>query len=371
VSFGRYVTKTAVENQVASNPINTSVVSVTRTWNDTNKNYLPDCDLGNRFANLECLDMSDPNFGGQNITTRYTDDVLTGFGNRPYNWDMSAEVQQQLTAAISVTAGYYRNWFGNFRATDNLEVTSADFTHYCVTAPFDTRLPSGGGYNVCGLYDVSPAKFNKVNNLVTKASNFGDQTQVNDFFTVGIETRFAKGMRLGGGVDTGRTVTDNCFVVDSPQLLNCHLVTPFNGQTQIKLNGSYPLPYDFVVSGVLLSLSGANITASATVGNDAIMSSLGRNLAACGTRTPCSANATVPLIEPGTQFEGRINRFDLRLSKIVRLTPRIRLQANMDAYNVLNASAIALVNNTYGSQWRQPTSILEGRLLQFGGQLNF
>ena len=58
----------------------------------------------------------------------YADDVLRGFGVRPYNWDLSAEVQHQVGAAMSVTAGYYRNWYGNFRVTDNQAVTPADYT---------------------------------------------------------------------------------------------------------------------------------------------------------------------------------------------------------------------------------------------------
>jgi len=61
----------------------------------------------------------------------------------------------------------------------------------------------------------------------------------------------------------------------------------------------------------------------------------------------------------------------VRLTKFVRVASKIRLQANVDAYNVLNASAVALIRTAYGPQWRQPTSILEGRLIQFGGQLTF
>ena len=62
---------------------------------------------------------------------------------------------------------------------DNLAVSRSDYDPYCIKAPTDARLPGGGGAQVCGLYDITPAKFNQVNNLVTKASNFGKQRRVN------------------------------------------------------------------------------------------------------------------------------------------------------------------------------------------------
>ncbi len=49
----------------------------------------------------------------------------------------------------------------------------------------------------------------------------------------------------------------------------------------------------------------------------------------------------------------------------------MRLQANLDVYNVLNANTILAINNTFGGQWRRPTSILDARLVQIGGQLTF
>ena len=64
-------------------------------------------------------------------------------------------------------------------------------------------------------------------------------------------------------------------------------------------------------------------------------------------------------------------QLDLRLSKQFTRRSRIRLQANLDVYNVLNANTILAINNTYGGQWRRPTSILDARLVQIGGQLTF
>ena len=170
-----------------------------------------------------------------------------------------------------------------------------------------------------------------------------------------------------------RTVLDSCFVVDSPQqLLNCHMVKPFSSQTQIKIYGSYPLPAGVVVSGTLQNLPGPPIEANYQAPNAAIAPSLGRNLAACGTRAVCTATALVPLYPPFTHFEPRRTQLDLRLSKVLQLGSRARLQANVDFYNALNASDLLGVNANYGAKWRQPIAqpvdaYMPGRLIHLGG----
>src|SRR5262249_6092597 len=168
VTWGRYVNKSGTEFATNANPINTSVGSVSRTWTDSNGNYVPDCDLTNFGANGECLAISDSNFGKNNPrATTFSSDILKGFGVRPYVWDVSAEVQQELRPGVSVSGGYYRNWARNLStlsvptvnggvsaplAIQNQAVTPADFSPYCIVAPVDSRLPNGGGYQVCGLY---------------------------------------------------------------------------------------------------------------------------------------------------------------------------------------------------------------------------
>ena len=74
---------------------------------------------------------------------------------------------------------------------------------------------------------------------------------------------------------------------------------------------------------------------------------------------------------PNTVFEGRIRRLDLRLTKNFQITKSMRLQANLDAYNALNSSAIQAVNNTFGPSWLNATQILDPRILQVSGQLTF
>lgn len=380
-SLGRYLGVNAVDVANANNPLITSVNTTTRAWTDTNRDFVPDCNLANSLANGECGAYNNLNFGRNNPNaTVWGDEVLRGYGVRDYLWDFSTEVQHQLTGGLSMTAGYYRSWFGNFRVTDNLAVSPADFDQYCITAPRDSRLPNGGGYELCGLYDVSPGKFGQVQNLVTQADRFGTQTRVNDFFAVNVNSRFASGIRIGGGIDTGQTAIDSCFVIDSPQALQfCRQTLPFWPQTQVKIFASYPLPYGISLSGVFQNIGGPNITATYNVPNSEVASSLGRSLAACGTRPNCTATAAVSLIQPGQLWEERKTQVDLRLTKMLNLGSKAKLQANLDVYNVLNTNAIQGVNATYGAQWLQPSgatsaspgAIVDGRLVELSGTVRF
>ena len=43
----------------------------------------------------------------------------------------------------------------------------------------------------------------------------------------------------------------------------------------------------------------------------------------------------------------------------------------MDLYNVFNSNAVLALNTTYGPRWQQPLTILPGRFLKFGVQLDF
>jgi hypothetical protein len=396
MTLGRYNDVTATVVPRANNPIETSVNSVTRTWTDADRDYEPDCDLTNSLANGECSQINNLNFGRPNITTTYSPEVMQGWGVRNYSWDVSVELQHQLTDRMALTGGYFHNVAGNFQVTDNLVLTPADFSPYCITAPTDPRLPGGGGYEVCGMYDVSPAKFGLVNNLVNPASNYmepgtsancGSQggsfytlCGVSDFFSVNLVRRLDRGLQFGGGVDTGRTVRDTCFVVDSPQQLqNCRVARPFHAQTQVKLFGSYELPGAVVVSGSFQNTPGAAIEANYTATNAEILPSLGRNLGQCRGAAVCTATVSgIPLIAPMTQFEGRRTQLDLRASKVIRLGNSRELQVHVDVYNVLNASTILNVNGTYGSSWLLPISpaaaaepILMPRLIEFGGQFRF
>jgi hypothetical protein len=400
-SFGRYVIDTSTEIAQSINPIFANS-TVNRTWGDTtfgagdprSGNFVPDCDLRNPAINGECGAWDNQNFGTPAVRARYASDVVTGFGNRGYLWDFATEVQQELSSRISVRVGYYRNWDGNLTVIDNLEVSPSDFTTYCITAPVDARLPNGGGYQLCGLANESRAVFGRSNTVVEKASKFGDAKRVSDFIAVNISSRFGRGIQFGGGVDTGRSIVDRCFAVDSPAQTTfdfvtatvsrgttsvsaaspsyCRLDIPFSAQTQVKLFGAYPLPYQMLVSAVLQNLSGPEIRADYAATNAQIAPSLGRNLAACPADTgACSATVVIPLVRPGTMFEDRRTQLDLRVSRRFNFKSRYSVDASLDVYNVTNNSSVITLSNAFGPTWQQPTAVLDARMFQINARFNF
>src|SRR5262249_18633914 len=83
---GRYRRGSALEITNANAPVLTSTASTTRSWTD-NGNFIPDCDLSNPAANLECGPDLNSTFGQPVITTRYDPSVLKD--NRPYSLQSS------------------------------------------------------------------------------------------------------------------------------------------------------------------------------------------------------------------------------------------------------------------------------------------
>jgi len=366
----------------ALDPVSSLALFVTRSWNDRmfaagdprRDNFVPDCDLTNVLANGECGVVSDTNFGQPTRSTISDPDTTTGWGNRPYQWEFSAVVDQQLASRVSASVGYFRRSFGNFIVTDNLALASNDFSPFTVTAPLDPRLPDDGGYTIAPFYDRNPDTLTRpADNRVRLASEYGDQVQVWSGIDLSVNARTLFGLTMNGGVSTGRTLTDNCEIlaqVREAGLLGapyCRQLTNF--LTDMKVQGAYTIPKITVQVGVSFRSSpGPVLAANAVVPNAVVRESLGRDLSGG------AANVTVNIVEPGAMYGDRLNQLDLRFGKIVQ-TGQLRSVIHVDVYNAINSNAVLTENAAYRdvtvSGWRIPTSILPARFVKFGVQLDF
>lgn len=364
VSVSKFLTGHAGDVVNRDNPQSTIADNATRSWFDLDNDFVEDCDLLNPDLNGECGAISDRRFGTSRSQTTFQDrETQHGFGVRDGSWEIAAGVQRELMPSVSMEATYFRRWYGNFLATDNRLVGPGDFDPFCVTAPVDSRLPGGGGDSICGLYDIKPQQFGLVDNFVTFADTFGTRTEVYNGVDLTVNARLPRRAFVQGGVNVGRSATDDCDVrPDSPQKLFCNVTPKF--LTDVKLAVSYPLPWwDLQLSGTIQSSPGPEITASHTVPSSEVAPSLGRPLASGRT-------TTVALVEPGTMYGERLNQLDLRMAKSVRMA-RFTVRGIVDLYNVFNANTVLDQNNTYGPRWQQPLIILPGRFVKFGMQVNF
>ncbi|HZM92700.1 MAG TPA: carboxypeptidase regulatory-like domain-containing protein [Vicinamibacterales bacterium] len=373
-------------------PDSTTIGSTTRQWIDADGDFYPDCDLRAPGISNECRAMAQPTFG-QNIVTRFADPGwITGWGKRPYTYAMSLSLDRQIATGLAIGGGFYRTWFGNFTIQDDLNLTPADYDHFCVIAPTDPRLGDRSGQNICGLYNLNPAKFGQpANTLVTftSANNpltgqpYGNPTEVYKGADVTIAARF-QGINVNGGWNIGNAIqtgiiaggatsssTDNCFVVDDPeQLRDCKVDNPY--QSRFKVSASYLLPWWGIQTAVVYqNLPSINYGALRSYSNAEIIPSLGRPLSG-------GASRNVQLLAPFSAFvEERINQLDARLTKIVRVGTNRRVQLNLDVYNLFNESTVLALNNTYspsapnGGAWLTPTQILDARFAKFSVQFDF
>ena len=368
-----------------ADPVVNLVNSTTRTWTDSNTNFVPDCDLTNPSANGECAAMANRNFGTNVPATAFDPNVLRGWGVRTYNWEFSTSVQHEILPRVSVDVGYFRRWYGNFITTDSRALAASDFDAFSITAPVDSRLPGGGGSAISGLYNLNPAKFGvPLDNLVTFASNYGTQIEHWNGIDVSVNARLRRGLLLQGGVSTGRTSTDSCQIVARlPELIAgvglvapipgavatsatpqsyCHIDTPF--LTQVKGLSSYTIPrIDVQLSGSFQSVPGPQVVGNYNAPNSVVAPSLGRPLAGG------APNVTVNLVRPALRYGERMNQLDLRFGKVLKFG-QTRSVVSLDLYNALNSNAVLTESNAYAI-FRQPQVILLARFAKISLQFDF
>jgi hypothetical protein len=368
-------------NPMATNDRNT------RSWVDSNGNFFPDGDPLNPEANGELGPSSNRNFGNPRLNTFFDPDWAFGFGERPANWEFTASIQRELREGVSATVGYFRRVYTNFEVQENRAVGPGDVDYFSVTAPRDARLPGGGGQRIDGIPDLKPSVVGLIDNNTLRADHFGRRKQHWDGVDATIDARLRK-VLLQGGFSVGKTSVDECGLTSAlPEVLflardqrvptsycrNTSVssitggstlggsTTPF--QTQIKLLGSYTLPYEVQVAATLQSFPGPERRAEYVFSSADVEASLGRPLSA--TRT-----VRVNLIPPGTLFGNRINQLDLRFAKNLRLGGA-RLKAMFDLYNTLNTNAALYYNFALDANWERPAIIMPARMAKFAFQVDF
>jgi Carboxypeptidase regulatory-like domain len=358
-------------------------------WTDLNRDDVAQGELGCVYLTSGCeINLSQLRQGfGTRAQTFPNPDI-----KRVFNVETTLGVQHELLPGVQVNAGWFHRTFHNLPRQTNTLQSFSDYTRVDVVSPLDG--------SIIPMYNVSPAALTRVNNVV---STDNGQKEWYDGYEVSFNARLPRGATLFGGTTLERMMWTLCNEESNPNnLLYCDSRDsniPF--RTQLKLSGSYPLPYGIQISGSFQSIPGYLLTATgfspayvipsptnlpsvnapAGAGTVWLINRSTRYAADC--KGPCmpgalvipnmtAAQLAVPLVPPGTEYAERVNQLDLSLGKWFQVG-RTRLQGQIDFFNALNRSDVLSVRsmNYDTPSYKQPSSILQGRIIRIATQLKW
>jgi hypothetical protein len=321
-----------------------------------------------RFANV------------QTGLTQINQDILGGWGVRPYDWQFGVAIQQEVLPRVSVEVAWNRRWWGNFFVTDNQALGPDDYEFWTATAPLDPRLPGGGGYTF-REYEIKPSAAGRTaQNYTTFETDFGPaRTNYWNGVEVTASARMRNGLTFQGGTSTGREVEDRCETlpkIDSPNDRNCRDVDPF--RTSFRGSASYTVPRVDVLVSTIVRLSPAPALAASYIFSNVYVRDQG-GLGHLPSGQLENGNQTVALLDNTHRLyaDKPHRQVDMRFAKIFRMG-RTRADLGVDLYNIFNVNTPTVYDGTYdappavaGGQWLQPTGIVQPRFARFNLTVNF
>ena len=290
---------------------------------------------------------------------------------RGNNWEYSAVLQHELFPRTSVTAGYYRRDFYNLQVNDNQNVALTDWSApFTISTPTDPRLPLSG--QAIPLYNLNAGKVGVATDTLVTYSTANKTTYNGVEFTANVRRdKFI----VFGGVTTDKRTTITCdgdttatTARDTPNGARfCDAVPPF--RTTVKASARLLVPVRHQPERIVLVDSG-------TERDRELHGHRRRSPAARSSASPAGANSiVVNLVQPGTVFLDYQNRLDLRARQDVQVRPHARFRASWTSSTCSTRARRSRVNQTYAASgtnlWMSPTTIMDGRYLRFGMQLNF
>jgi hypothetical protein len=278
--------------------------------------------------------------------------------------------------------------------------------------PNDPRLPNAG-QEQCGFYDINPAKQSLSSLFVTTANKTSDPRGAHDKlhyarywdgFTISGSGRLPRNITIGGGVDLGKNVSDNCFTTDIPNQPNdinnanfagsvsqggspfCKIVTAWKDNLDFRLRGSVPLKAGFTASAIYRNTRGTDLTSTWAIPANALTNPAygfrWNTVNTPGGRTTLTAAKTIDVFTPQSLFGDRFQQVDLSINKSFGLGWG-RLRAALDLYNAFNSNSIQNTTNAYGfdgtkaptditfNRFGRPTQFIDPRLARITASIEF
>jgi hypothetical protein len=301
---------------------------------------------------------------------------------RPYNIELTAGIQREVRPGVSVSFGYYHRHYYNLLYSDNTLLdqqgafTSAMIANPCTTGAVTC---SGNQPSTLTIYKINPSLIGK-GALTDK--NSPNNFRVYNGFEGSFMARITGGAQVFGGFLVARQISSLCDSSDGAGTISfaqasdpnytiycdqSQYSVPF--RTQLKLGGTYPLPYALNVSGTFQSYPGTRNYGSGVTNLDFVQQTY---IVPAALLTPGQATETINLNTPGSLYLPRLNQLDVRVARQFKLPRNMGTwQVQGDIFNLLNSHAVVAVATNYGSALGQATAALQPRILTLGAQLHF
>jgi hypothetical protein len=386
--FNKFVTAATTGFAQLYNP--TALTTQQLPWTDLNGDDIAQGARGCVYQTAGCeINFTNlpANFGVRSLA-QFDPDL-----RRPYQWAFNAGIQQEIRPGLSASFEYYRSDFRNITVRDNSLRTADSYDRVDVVSPIDG--------SVIPVYTVKPAFSALVANV---DSTSDDMRRWYNGFDMSFNARMPRGIRAFGGVNIERSLNDVCVsaVSDPNRSLYCdQSESGIPWQKQFKGTVVYPLPWQGIsVSAALQSLNGYVVgTAAQAYGGFTAGTGFDRPQGlgtfwqvtpttryAAGCQAPCrpgelviptlaasgAATFSVPLVAPETEYTPRITQLDLSVSKRFEFGA-LTVLPKLDVFNSLNSDDYTAVSTLQfgAATYRQPSVILQGRIIRFGADVRW
>ena len=347
------------------------VTSTALTWTDLNGDDVAQGEKGCTYLSAGC----EINYAG--LASNFGTRALNTYGEYPRVWNLEhgVEIQHELLPQLSVTASWFHGNFHNLTVTINRAYeTTGDPASNPNYTPFTVYNPLTG--EAITAYSRNATK--ATDNLDTFDPNRKD---IYNSYNFEFRLRPGHGSQIFGGIAIERELNVNCTAPDDPNSLRfCDdKANDIPYSQNLKLAGSYPLPYGVSVSAAFQS----NESPAST--RTMVFTKTTRYPATCPSPCPAGdlivptalalaqSSLTINLDPAAATRVERITQLDLKFAKNFRVQ-RVTLAPTLELFNIFNADTIVSYTSTSalsGTGFLKPNSIVQGRLIGIGGQIRW
>jgi Carboxypeptidase regulatory-like domain len=307
-----------------------SLSQATLSWRDANGNGLPESSELGAFEGFT---------GG--ATTRY---ARAGGPDWSYSDEITIGAEHQAARDIRLSAMYLRRMNSLTIGSRNVAAPSSVYTTLTVANPLGGTLP---------VYNLDPA-------FLGRQDTVRDNESLLDSNYHGVEIiasrRFSGRWQMLTGFTWSRSTTGIDGDLNDPNNLQFQQGSQLDDLTyQWRASGTYVIPgIELTTSGTFLHNTGIPRQYTLTV-TRALVPSLTR------------ASQVVRANRRGEMRRPNVTLFDLRVARTFRFGTRMRVEPQVDVFNVPNAETVlAFGGDVIGPTLNRPSEILAPRLVRVG-----